>query len=298
MRMTKDAFTFPYTFQYVGKAPVIYELKNIFLYGQGPFIASLSFLGVVLALFTFIRERHEKRGQMGILLLIFFFVYLTVVGSFAIGFMRYMLPLYPLLCLFGAYFTNKLISFLSLKTTRFLFLFYILYFILIVAWPLSFLSIYTREHTRIKASKWINQFIPAGSSIAVEHWDDALPLSGIEKFNVLTYPLYEADTKEKWEIMESYLAKTDYIIISSNRLYVPLQKLTNCQKLPVGRCYTRTASYYKSLFDGSLGFKKVAEFTAYPKLKIGNVEIEINDDKADESFTVYDHPKVMIFKKT
>jgi len=41
----------------------------------------------------------------------------------------------------------------------------------------------------------------------------------------------------------------------------------------------------------------VAEFTSYPHIKIGSKQLEIIDDKADESFTVYDHPKIMIFKK-
>jgi len=68
-----------------------------------------------------------------------------------------------------------------------------------------------------------------------------------------------------------------------------------CAKLPSDRCYQRTAIYYQELFSGKLGFKKVAEFTQYPTIPFLNIEID--DQKADESFTVYDHPKVMIFKK-
>ena len=114
---------------------------------------------------------------------------------------------------------------------------------------------------------------------------------------MLTLKLYNSDTSEKWKIINQELSKTDYIIISSNRLYTPLMRLTDCKKLPVGRCYTETAQYYKKLFDGQLGFKKVAEFSVYPSLILNHLSLIIDDSSADESFTVYDHPKVMIFQK-
>ena len=97
--------------------------------------------------------------------------------------------------------------------------------------------------------------------------------------------------------MNGRLANIDYMIIASNRLYTPLGKLTDCENLRPGRCYIETAEYYDKLFAGQLGFKKVAEFSSYPGIKVGKFEFEYIDDDADESFTVYDHPKVIIFKK-
>jgi hypothetical protein len=109
-------------------------------------------------------------------------------------------------------------------------------------------------------------------------------------------PLYDPGSSlHKWEKINYNLEKADYIIIASNRLYVPLMKMTDCQKILPGRCYDKTAEYYKKLFDGRLGFAKVAEFTSYPTIPILNWQIL--DDNADESFTVYDHPKVIIFQK-
>ena len=94
------------------------------------------------------------------------------------------------------------------------------------------------------------------------------------------------------------IEEVDYIIIASNRLHIPLQRIAqNCDKwnVPQDRCPQNAYIYYRQLFNGDLGFKKVAEFENLPKIPILN--IPINDQSADESFTVYDHPKVMIFEK-
>jgi hypothetical protein len=279
----------------VGIIPYFYEMKNIFLFGLGPLLGCMAFIGVLFFFIETWKVRSNKQFSYHVILIVFFLSYFGIVGSFAVGFMRYMLPLYPLLCLFGALLFYRALNVFDLqKSIRAIC--YLLLVIALLIWPLSFLHIYSVEHTRITASTWIHGHIPQGSTIAVEHWDDSLPLSGIEDYNVLTYPLYEPDTTEKWITMNDYLKQTDYIIVASNRLYVPLQRLTDCEHLPPLRCYTRTAFYYSSLFNGSLGFTKVAEFSDSPELPF--IHIPLNDQGADESFTVYDHPKIMIFKKT
>jgi hypothetical protein len=295
--MTKDAFVFPYTLQYVGKVRYLYELQNIFLYGMGPVIAALCFLGTGYAMVISFQKKHRHLFTKLIPLFIFFISYFWVVGGFAIGFMRYMLPVYPLLCLFGAMLLYALFVRIKHKTTNrtLPYMFLLVLFAFFLLWPLSFEHIYTQNNTRYTATQWINQNIPAGKTIAIEHWDDGLPLAGQEKYPVQTLALYEPDTPEKWSTINSQLNQTDYIIIASNRLYTPLQKLTRCDKLPPTRCYPLTTAYYQRLFSGQLGFQKVAEFTDYPTVPIMN--LPLNDQGADESFTVYDHPKVMIFKK-
>ncbi len=58
--------------------------------------------------------------------------------------------------------------------------------------------------------------------------------------------------------------------------------------------YPMTILYYQLLFSGKLGFERIAEFTSYPTL----FGIQFPDQVAEESFSVYDHPRVQIFKKT
>lgn len=292
--MTYNAFTFPYTLQYVGKIPYLYELKNIFFWGMGPLLAIFVLVGVVNFLYLiFVKDKHGKWAKEAIIA-VFFLTYFWVVGKFAIGFMRYMLPVYPILCLFAAFFLYRLIEYLQLPTKlKFILIFYIGALLLI--WPVSFIHIYTQPNTRTSATQWINEYIPEGSTLSIEHWDDALPLSGSQNYRIQELKLYDPDTAEKWQNINRLLTQTDYIIIASNRLYAPLQRLTDCKSLPRDRCYPLTSEYYRNLFNRSLGFQKIAQFTDYPAVPF--FDIPINDQAADESFTVYDHPKIMIFQK-
>jgi hypothetical protein len=295
--MTKSAFTFPYTLQYVGKIPYFYELKNVFLFGLGPILATLAFIGFFL--FTNIAVTKDKKTKWAqeTILLTFFIAYFFTVGKFAVGFMRYMLPLYPLFCLFAALcvvYIIKRFQFYKLNKI-FLTTFSLLFVVALFIWPLSFNHIYGKDNTRTTATAWIKQNIPPGKLILVEHWDDRLPISGSEQYVIEDLQLYNPDTDEKWQIINNQLQRADYLIVASNRLSTPLQKLINCTQLPHDRCYQRTAIYYAQLFSEKRGYKKIAEFTNYPTVPLLNKPID--DQSADESFTVYDHPKIMIFKK-
>lgn len=295
--MTYNAFTFPYTLQYVGKIPYVYELKNIFLWGMGPLLTLLALTGLIFYLRQiFAKEKHGKWAKE-IIIVVFFLAYFLVVGRFAIGFMRYMLPAYPLLCLFAGFFSFQVLKYIKYKTKNKFILntYYILLATILLIWPLSFIHIYTEPNTRTLATQWIDTYIPKGKILSLEHWDDPVPLSGSQNYRILTLPLYDPDTTAKWENINQLLSQTDYIIIASNRLYTPLQRLIDCKSLPQDKCYPLTARYYRGLFNGSLGFQKIAQFTDYPSVPF--FDIPINDQTADESFTVYDHPKIMIFQK-
>jgi hypothetical protein len=285
--MTKSAFTFPYTLQYVGKIPYWHEFKNIFLWGLGPIQAGICILGTI-----WLSVSSIKKKQLGIFaMLAFLWIYFGVVGKFAIGFIRYLLPIYPILALGGAYLLDKIN--IKHKKNKYL---VVGLGILFLVWPFSFISIYSEPNSRTTASAWIYANIPVGSKIGQEHWDDGIPVGGPNHYEYMELPMYEPDSMPaKWQKINKVLDEADYIIIGSNRLYVPLMKMTNCSKLPPDRCYTKTAEYYRKLFAEELDFKKIAEFWVLPKIPFTN--IQINDFSADETFTVYDHTRIMIFKR-
>ena len=301
--MNQDPYIFPYTLQYVGTIPYIYYLKNIAIWGAGPFIFVLFLLGIYeqiinVELKTLPKNflKSEISNQKSIILILFYVWYIwyfLFIGRSAVKFMRYMLMMYPFFALVAGY--GLYIALKNLKSTPRAVLITVI-FSCISLWTLAFVNIYVSRPTRILASEWINDNVPAGSTIAVEHWDDRVPIHDSTRYNYVEMTLYDRpDNDVKWAIINEKLKHSDYIVIASNRLYVPLQRLNDCNKYKY--CFPRTSKYYSDLFSGDLGFQKVAEFTSYPYLKIGSSRVEIIDDSADESFTVYDHPKVIIFKK-
>ncbi len=313
VRMNSDPYVFPYTLQYIGTLPYLYYLENIFLWGLGPVISVFSLIGIGVWFAQAIHaSSHIKKIPVALtkilhspftVIFLFYMLYFVIIGKSAVKFMRYMLVMYPFFAVMAGYGVSVIMDLYkphggffsrNLLIPRLAVGVSIICFSLL--WTLPFLNIYSTKSTRITATEWINNAVPAGSTIAVEHWDDRVPIYDYGKYQYEELTLYDIpDNEFKWNILNEKLERSDYIIIASNRLYIPLQRLQECDEH--GRCYPMTGEYYRRLFANERGFVKVAEFTSYPRLTIGNWQLKIIDDHADESFTVYDHPKIMVFKK-
>jgi hypothetical protein len=89
--------------------------------------------------------------------------------------------------------------------------------------------------------------------------------------------------------MNDLLASGNFLILSSNRGWGSIPTAPDK--------YPRMTDFYRNLFGGQSSFKKIKEFTSYPSLDYLGIPITIPDDWAEEAFTVYDHPKVIIFQK-
>ncbi|MCJ7830985.1 MAG: DUF2298 domain-containing protein, partial [Dehalococcoidia bacterium] len=133
--------------------------------------------------------------------------------------------------------------------------------------------------------------LPAKSFIIHEtSWDDTVPFSlpGTQAdFNIIHMQAYDLDLSDPSSTMLEDINQADYIVLSSNRLYASIPRAP--AKWPM------TSNYYRLLLEGKLdGFRLVKTFTSYPTI----FGITINDDAAEGNFTVYDHPKVLLFEKT
>ncbi|MBI2611951.1 phospholipid carrier-dependent glycosyltransferase [Candidatus Gottesmanbacteria bacterium] len=322
---------FPPAVQWITTKPYIFPLKNLIFWGLGLPLGIISLLAIayfVVTLLYWIIVSLKKKSFLihnsSFIILNLSLLWILILFTYQ-GFqfakpMRYFYPIYPFIAMLSAWFVIHTIQFLQTKFKLKPFIVTLSHCIivaLILIYPLSFISIYSRPHSRIQASTWIYENIPSGATIANEHWDDPLPLylpnKNPQAYEGTMLPLYDTDTEEKWTKLSKELERVDYIVLSSNRLYGSI--LTVPEKYPL------TSKYYKSLFDGSLSFEKIAEFTSRPNLPIPGINICLTppfirygvialknqecsipgisfvDDYADESFTVYDHPKVIIFKK-
>ena len=291
-----------------------FPLYNIMVWGLGLPLGLASLAGYGLVVYELIR-RKKMEHLLPVVYVTATFIYHA--ATF-VKFMRYFLPLYPFLVMFAAYgiiwlwdhrqaredkpaeaaarpmFRERLASGVhwnagwAIGIGALVVLSTLLY-------AAAFSDIYNRTNTRVAASRWIYANLPTGSVLANEHWDDWLPIGGLDgktsygdqgMFRSVEMANYEDDTPEKLDKTVDNLASADYLILSSNRLYGSIPRL------PMR--YPLMTRYYQLLFAGELGYRKVAEFSSYPSL----LGIQIPDQIAEESFTVYDHPRVQIFKKT
>jgi len=161
------------------------------------------------------------------------------------------------------------------------------------------------------------QLVPrAPAPVHESSWDDAIPypVDGFSPYSEsggiyrgdLNFEMYWPDDQNKLERFETTLDLADYIFITSNRQWGTTTR--------VPERYLLTTFYYRNLlgcpdeedilwcysvaepgmFEGRLGFDLVAVFHSNPNLG----PIEFNTQFAEEAFTVYDHPKVLIFEKS
>jgi len=156
---------------------------------------------------------------------------------------------------------------------------------------IRFNTIYARKDTRVQASEWIYENIPQGSYILSETANvvdipvGKIPASpaGRRNYTVISFNFYELDhpslRNTRYEELLIHLEKADYIFVPSRRIFANHMRFP--EKYPV------INAYYEALFDGRLGFKQV--HTEEPML---------NDESAEETWTVFDHPTIRIYNKT
>lgn len=271
-----------YTRQFINTIPILFQFQKIFPYALGWPVFILGILGFLISL-----------KSLNIKLLILSFSFLTYFLPQAFLFCkwtRFMTPIFPFFPIFAAYFLNYLGKLRSLKT---------LILVLSIVPGLVFSSIYFRPDIRFTASEWIYKNIPSGSHVLSETANVVdipitppnykIPITNYHLFSV-SFNFYDLDqNSEIFEKLLDELVKSDYIFVPSRRLFA------NHLRLP--QKYPLTAKYYQLLFSEKLGFEKIAEINPFPKLSIFNFQFSIDDEQSEETFTVFDHPVIRIYKR-
>lgn len=323
--MARGLADIPYTRQFIGTAPYLYPLRQMVLWSMGLPLGLAGLAGFLAALVqALILARRGRWGRLGELAvpLSWVAVYFGIVGGFHTKFLRYMLPIIPLLCLWAAW---GLLSLARLRRRRAAPLRALggvglaLTLLGSGAYAAAYRHVYAERHPWIQATAWLCHHLPPESRIMVEHWDDPLPLlqgTGdlrcYRDHKVTVFPAYSPDDTAKLELLLQAIQENDFIILSSNRLYNTIPRLP--------RRYPLTSRYYELLLGERLGYELVYFAAVYPHLLgvdlvddtfadpplpkprlLAAWEAErrqINLGRADESFTVYDHPKPLVFQKT
>lgn len=155
-----------------------------------------------------------------------------------------------------------------------------------------FSSIYFSPDIRFTASDLIYKNIPSGSHILFDTGNVVdIPIvppnrpniPNLPSYQLISFDFYHLDENPQlyYQLIEN-LENSNYIIVPSRRIFA------NHLRFPDK--YPQTAKYYQLLFSGKLGFVQVAKIEPfYSKM--------FNDERAEETFSVFDHPTIRVYKK-
>ena len=257
-------------------------------YALGPVLVT-GVLGFSFWLLEMVKKgKNVEREQL--ILLVTFLIYFLPSSFLFAKWTRFLAPSFPFFAIFASYFLTYSINPSAKRNSA---VWYwggqAGYWLLTIFYSAMFFSIYTRSDIRLQADRWINQNLPTNSFILTEAGNMLeVPLSGrLQKKSFDFYNL-ENDPKLQRELPE-LLAKADYFIIQSRRIFANHQRQRSDFPL--------TARFYDQLFSRDLGFTKIKEFNSYPSLKLGSLNFSLPDEKAEETWSVFDHPRLQIFQK-
>ena len=294
--------------QWTNRTPLLFPWVNIVFWGMGLPLGLTAWVGWALMGFDLWRGRHVCKHLVLWGWTTLMFLYL---GTQWVKSMRYFIYLYPPLAIMAAYLLTRLLR----APARLWRVVGNVFTVIAVAgaalWGYAVFSIYLRQNTRIAAGQWIYDNVPDHSILAQEHWDWGPHIPGGRIYAIPEMPNYYDDTFEKRQQLYDTLDEVDYIVISSNRIYASVARLKPR--------YPLMNEYYRALFAGELGFELAADFTSSPSL-FGLVQfpdqetpfpvseptdylyqqepVKVMLPPAEEAFSVYDHPRVLIFRKT
>src|ERR1035437_8495568 len=289
----------PYNRQYINTTPYLFYMENLVKYTMGPYgaIALFAFFFYIAGFFKNLKDGKIPGKEIAVILAGVVPYFLIVGVSFA-KFNRYMIPFTPFLALLAAKLLydlydrvkNKKIGAVIISLTVLSAMFY----------GFAFMNVYTNSHSWIQASRWMFKNMPVMSQgtdklahrtrVLNEMWGDDLPVGvdghGAGDFDNLKWSLQEPDSPNKIEELSQMLSYTDYVVMADKRAYGTYQRLP--QRYPINFFYYSNMIKNAEIF----GYKMVLDKVNYPSF----LGISIKDDKADESFQLYDHPRVYIFK--
>ena len=275
-------FSVFYTRQFIDTVPVLFQIEKILPYALGPFLLLFSSLGFMFIVINLI---IKLKKELFVIIVAFLSLFLANAFLFA-KWTRFIAPTFPFFAIFASFLLDKLYS----KSKSISKLLTIILLIGTFLWTTAFFSIYLHSDVRITASNWIEKNFPENSTILIEGGNMIdVPLRGSFKRISLDFYNLEIDAQTRSKIA-SGLDNANYFLVQSRRVFM------NHQRLP--RIFPITSNFYNALFNGKMGFAQIQEFHSYPMLKIGNFKLEFPDETAEETWSVFDHPVIRVFKKT
>lgn len=277
-QVATGSFPVFYTRQFINTTPIIFQMEKIFPYALGPALLVSGLIGLTFFLVKVLKDKYLLLTAVA-----FFSIFLPNAFLF-VKWTRYMAPVLPFFPLFSALF----LSWLYHQSKAASIALAVTVSAITIFWAIAFFSIYQNPDSRLAASKWLQSQTPKESIFAVEGYNVVdLPLHGFERLSLVLY--YLDDNTASQQDLADALEKSDYFIVQSRRVFA------NHQRLP--KLFPQTSWFYDTLFSGELGFIPIKQFESYPRLPIFDKALIIPDEMAEETWSVFDHPVIRVFKK-
>jgi len=322
MAMSQGWSGFPYTRQYAGTLRVLYQVRQMALFTLGPGLTLLGLAGLVYLTIRAVRRPSRQVAAW----LSWPVPYALLQGASYAKFVRYALPLSPFLCIAAAVLAFRAWDAASSRTTRWSRRVLrcgagaaIAAVLLSTAfYAAAFVRMHGQAHPWLQATDWICAHAPAGATLSADAWDDSLPVQPPRaggcpvEYRWVVLDLHAPDSAALRTQLLDMLEACDFIALASDRLYAPLSRFPDR--------YPLASRYFQGLFAERLGFELVFAPVVYPNavgvtlldnpragLPLANPPLlaqrtasglVLNLGRADESFTVYDHPQPLIFART
>jgi hypothetical protein len=280
-------------------SPRLYWFTNLLWFGMGPALEAAALTGLVWL--------ATRRTRLALVALAYPVVYFLAAGGTIAPFIRYTVPLVPGLAVAAAVLFADLAARSRARVAA-----TAVALVVLAATSLyaaAYMNVFRRPDARLAASQYLMRRVPAGAKILVEPshntppvgayltamnfydqyvvWDGRtvsrhFQLVGLDVYN----GLYRGrDNDAKRAHIQSRLAEVDWIVMSDDftEFY---------EHLPEAE-HAVVKQYYRDLFAGRLGFTIERTFKVYPSL----FGYDINDDRAELTFRLFDHPAIYIFKR-
>jgi hypothetical protein len=279
-----------------------YWFTNLLPWNLGPALAAWALAGV-----AWLAYRRDRAALVVASYAVFYF---AIASQTTTPYMRYLLPAVPALAVAAAALSADLLARTDAWRRR-----GVIASAVVLAttwlWALAYTNVHRREDVRVQASTFIDRRLPDGAPVLVEPSHNIPPMGSYradpqffteyvgwgattvrtDRYRLHTLDVYRhlydgpISPEAKRQYIRDRLALVDYIVMDDTfeEFY---EHLHGPEHAPV-------REYYRDLFAGRLGFGLMRRFKVHPSL----FGVEIPDERAEMTFSLFDHPTIYVFKR-
>jgi hypothetical protein len=281
--------------------PRVFWFTNLLWWGLGPALEIWGLAGVAWLIW-----RRTGAAWVGAA---FPMLYYGAAGQSTLPFVRYAMPLAPALAVTAGVLSADLLRLPRWRRTAVVATSLVL--AATIGYGLAYMNVFRSEDARLEASRYLHRHVPRDAAILVEpshnipptgqylaapRFDGDYVLWGRDQERHDYFRMVGLDTyrylydrgvpdADKRAYIADRLSRVEYVLTDDTfqQFYRPL---------PADE-FGPVKDFYHQLFAGQLGFDLVRTWKVYPSL----FGIEINDDEAELTFRLFDHPRVFLFKR-